>query len=223
MPVAGRLARPAWINIRSVLGALLFLLAFAGGQRILSAAHETTMVWTAAHDLAVNTPIRATDLELAEVRLPGSLLARYATRADELEGRFLTRPVRAGELVATQWLAAEVTEERGSAVSIPVTPEHAVGGSLRPGDRIDVLATFDASDIRARTRTILAAAEILDVVRAGGLVTGEQSAVGVIVAVSPEEASHVTFAIRSAEIDIVRVDGGTGSEAGTTVRAEDFR
>lgn len=223
VPVAGRLARPAWVNVRSVLGALLFLLAFAGGQRILSAARETTMVWTAARDLAVNTPLEADDLVVAEVRLPESLQFHYATETDDLVGRFLSRPVAAGELVATQWLISRAARERGSAISVPVTPDHAVGGFLSPGDRIDVLATFDAADVRARTETILSGAEVVDVVRAGGLVTGDQAAVGVLVAVSPSEASRLAFAIRSAEIDIVRLDGGRGSRAGTTIRADDFQ
>ena len=171
----------------------------------------------------MNTPLRRDDFELAEVRLPDVLRSRYAPEARDLTGLYLTRPVAAGELVATEWLVPGATRERGSAISIPVTPDHAVGGFLGPGDRIDVLATFDAADVRARTETILAAAEVLDVVRAGGLVTGDQTAVGVLVAVSPPEASRVAFAIRSAEIDVVRLDGGRGSRAGTTIRAEDFQ
>ena len=222
VPVAGRLARPAWVNLRSLLGALLFLLAFAGGQKILNEAKETTTVWTAARDLAVNTPLRRDDFKLAEVRLPDFLRSRYATGARDLAGRYLARPVAAGELVPTGWLVSAATRERGSAISIPVTPDHAVGGYLGPGDRIDVLATFDAADVRARTETILAAAEVLDVVRAGGLVTGDEAPVGVLVAVSPPEASRLAFAIRSAEIDIVRLDGGRGSRAGTMIRAEEF-
>jgi Flp pilus assembly protein CpaB len=223
VPVARRLDRPAWLNLRSVLGALLFLLAFAGGQQILSSAKDTTLVWTAARDLPVNIPLQASDLEVAEVRLPASLLARYASAEADVEGRLLTRPVAAGELLATRWLVTEPEGDRGSAISIPVTPDHAVGGGLQPGDRIDVLATFDAGDIRARTETVLAATDVIEVARAGGFVTGEEAVAGVIVAVSSTEASRLVFALRNADIDIVRVDGGAGGKRGTTVRADDFQ
>ncbi len=138
-----------------------------------------------------------------------------------LEGAILTRAVGAGELIAADWISS--TESAASrSMTIPVAPEHAVGGDLRPGDRIDVYATFDPGDIRAKTSLLLRGAEVLEVVTAGGLTLGEDALVGITVAISPEDSARVAFAVRTAEIDIVRVVGAVGTTGTETVRAEDF-
>ena len=95
----------------------------------------------------------------------------------------------------------------GSSMTIPVTPEHAVGGTLRPGDVVDVYATFNAADLRARTELVVEGAEVLDVVTAGGLVVSDDSMIGVTVAIDPDAAGALAGAIRTAEIDLVRVAG----------------
>lgn len=108
-------------------------------------------------------------------------------------------------------------------MTIPVTPEHAVGGRLRAGDRVDVYATFDSGDDRARTSLLVRGVEVLDVVETGGLVAGEESVVGLTVAVTPSEAARLAFAIRTAELDVALVAGAAGDEGSGTVTAEDFR
>ena len=57
---------------------------------------------------------------------------------------------------------------------------------------------------------------------AGGLTLGEDALVGITVAISPEDSARVAFAVRTAEIDIVRVVGAVGTTGTETVRAEDF-
>ncbi|MBA3430803.1 MAG: hypothetical protein H0U16_04905, partial [Actinobacteria bacterium] len=140
----------------------------------------------------------------------------------DLAGAVLTHPLHSGELIPTGWLATGADVSPGRAMTIPVTPEHALGGDLEAGDRIDVLATFDGDDVRARTIPLVADVEIIETVVAGGLVTGEESVTGVTVAVSPEDATRLTFAIRTTDIDIVRVEGS--AEAATrTVTSSDFQ
>lgn len=204
--VARRLARPAWLNVRTVLGLLLFAVAIMGGQRVLAGAEHTVEVWVAARDLAQDTRLSAADLEVADVRLTPDLLDRYATAADSLEGDWVMRPVGAGELISTRWTAPAATPG-GSSMSIPVAPEHAVGGALHAGDRIDVYATYDPGDSRARTSAVVRDAAVLSVVTAGGLVVDEESLVGVTIRVDSAEAARIAFAIRTAEIDVVRLDG----------------
>ncbi|MGH2820350.1 MAG: Flp pilus assembly protein CpaB, partial [Actinomycetota bacterium] len=219
---ARRLARPTWVNLRTVLGGLLFAVAFLAGLRALESAADTVPVWAAARDLPVGAELQPEDLRLVEVRLPADLLGRYVSAEDDLAGSVLSRPARAGELLFEEWVGTGGAALQGRSMTIPVTPEHSVGTLLRPGDRIDVLATFDAGDVRARTFPVVREAEVLDLVAAGGLVAQERSVVGITVAVSPEEASDLAFAVRSGEIDIARVDG-EGSGRASTVRATDFR
>ena len=59
-------------------------------------------------------------------------------------------------------------------------------------------------------------------VTAGGLTLGDDALVGINVAILPEDSARVAFAVRTAEIDIVRVVGAVGTEGTESVTAEDF-
>jgi Flp pilus assembly protein CpaB len=222
VPQARRISRPSWINLRTVLGLLLFCLAFLAGQRVLDDSRVTVAVWSATRDLGADSVIGDDDITAVDVKLPDDAIALYALASDDLVGTILTRPVRAREIVPVESVATAPEFSTGRSMTIPVTPEHANGGALRPGDRIDVFATFDPGDVRARTTILVRAVEVLDVVTAGGLVGDSESAVGITVAVTPEDAARLAFAIRTAEIDVARITGEAGGEGPKTVRAEDF-
>lgn len=206
VPVARRLERPAWINLRTVLGLALFGIALFGGQRVLQAGAQTVPVWAAARDVSAGQALTSADLRVAEVRLPPDLLSRYVGTDRSVDGLVTTRAFGAGELIGSRWVTDEEVS-LGASMTIPITPEHAVGGTLRPGDLIDVYATFNAADLRARTELVVRSAEVLDIVDAGGLVVSDDSMVGVTVAVEPGAAGALAGAIRTAEIDLVRVTG----------------
>lgn len=222
VPQARRVSRPAWVNVRTVTGLLIFSLAFLAGRAVLSQQRTTIRVWAAAHDLSQDAVVGPGDLRLAEVRLGAEQLENYVGSAENLQGAVLTRPVRAGELISSGWVA----DSGGSAVSrsmtVPVALEHASGGDLQTGDRIDILATFNAGDARARTQMLLRGVEVLDVVTAGGLVVEDEAVVGVTVAVTPEDAPRLAFALRTADIDIAKVTGQVGSGVPDGVDAGDF-
>ncbi|MGH2735344.1 MAG: RcpC/CpaB family pilus assembly protein [Actinomycetota bacterium] len=220
---AARIARPSWANLRTVIGLLLFCGSLLAGQRVLEGASGTVEVWVAARDLPASTALAPSDLRPLEARLSGELLGRYATVGTPIEGVVLTRPVLEGEMIAEQALSDGPAAVAGRSISIPVDPEHAVGSDLRVGDRVDVLASFDSGDERARTKALVRGIEILDLVKSGGLVMGEESVVALTVAATPEESARLAFAIRNAELDVVRVDGVGTSSGEVTVRAGDFR
>lgn len=225
MEVAGarRVARPSWVNLRTALGLMLFSAALFGGQRILGTVEATDEMWVAARDLPQDAVLAPGDLEAVSVDLPARLADGYAPAAASLDGRVLTRPVHAGELVATGWLAPAFDEHAGRSMTIPVDAEHAVGGALRAGDRVDVLATFDAGNVRARTVVLARSVDVLDVVEAGALAFGEETMVGLTLAVGPEQATRLAFASQTGVIDVVRVDGAASAQARTsTVRSGDF-
>lgn len=206
VPVARRVERPSWVNLRTVLGLALFAVALVGGQQVLSAGAHTFPVWVAARDLGPGHELIASDLRVAEVRIPPEVLGRYVGETTSLEGSFTTRAFGEGELIASRWIS-DTQSFPGAAMTIPVTPEHAVGGRLSPGDVVDVYATFNAADLRARTELVVRGAEVLDIVDAGGLVVAEDSMIGVTVAVDPDAAGTLANAIRTAEVDLVRVGG----------------
>lgn len=222
VPSARRLETPVWLNGRTILGLLLFCSAVLGGQRLITSTSATTLVWAAAHDLPQDAVIDGDDLRAVEVRLPGDLAASYIPSSEGIEGSIVRRAVLQGELVHVGWLADTASGGAGRSMTLPVSPEHAVGGDLRAGDRVDVYATFDPGDARARTTLLARDIEIVEVVTAGGFALDEEAVIGLTVSVSPEEATRLAFAIRTAEIDVVRITGSSVSGSTTTVRAGDF-
>lgn len=220
---ARRLTRPRWVNLRTTLGLVLFVTSLVIGRSVLEGAETTVRMWAAARDLRQDQTLTSSDLVAADVKLPSDVAAAYAAAESDLEGAVLMRPVRAGEMIPSGWVATGATATAGRSLTIPVTPEHAVGGGIRTGDRVAVYATFDAGSDRARTTLLVRDVEVLDVVEAGGLVTGEEAVVGLTVAVAPAEAARLAFAIRTADLDVALVSGAPASAAETTVTAEDFR
>ncbi len=195
------------------MGLLLFSVAFFGAQRLIAGARATVPVLVAARDLPTDHTLTAADLVRAEVALPPELMTRYALASRDLAGVSLSRPVAEGEMIALSWVAEGRYVGEGRALTIPITADHAVGGDLQTGDRVDILATFDSGEVRARTVLVAGGVEIVNPVEAGGLVTGEASVIGVTVAVTPEQAAELTFAIRSADLDVVRVEGAAAPGA----------
>ncbi|HYI44846.1 MAG TPA: RcpC/CpaB family pilus assembly protein [Actinomycetota bacterium] len=210
IPAARRLERPTWINARTTLGVILFVVALLAGQRVLVAGDVTTPIWRASRDLPAGVALRAADLAPAEVRLPDNLTAIYAGTANDLSGLVLTRAVGAGEIIPVASVVQPSSSD-ASAMTIPVTPEHAVGGALRSGDTVDVYVSYNAGDVRALTKLVLDDAQILDLVTAGGLVVGDEAVVGVTVSVDSAVAKELAFAIRNGEIDLSR---GTTAQPG---------
>ncbi len=215
--VGRRVERPSWINLRTTLGLLLFAIALVGGQRILSAAKVTVEVWAAARDLSQDTVLQTGDLRPVAVKMPPDVLAGYAPADASLDGAIVSRAVRAGELVPLAWVSAVTGPEAARSITIPVDPEHALGAALRPGDRVDVFATFDASDARARTSLVARAVEVEDVVTTPGISFEDESIAGITVSVTRDEAARLAFAARAAAVDVVRVDGRAGGGGPTTV------
>ena len=222
VPAARRLTNPTWLNARTVLGLLLFCGSVLGAQRLIQSSAATTLVWSAAHDLPKDSTLTSADFQPVEVRLPSDLQESYVPSSTDLAGAVLSRAVLEGELIHEGWLLSSVSSTEGRSMTIPISPEHAVGGALGTGDRVDVYATFDPGDIRARTTLLARDVEIIDVVTAGGFALDEEALIGITVAVSPEEATRLAFAIRTAELDVVRITGPAGNAATTTVRARDF-
>jgi Flp pilus assembly protein CpaB len=206
VPVARQLTRPAWLNARTALGLALMMVSFAGGQRILADAHATVAYWSAARDLPRGAEVRADDLAISQVQLPLDVASRYLEADEVLDGAVLERAVSAGELLPTAWVSRSAPAA-GREMTIPVPSEHAVGGSLSVGDTVDVYATFAPEGAEARTTLVARGIEVIGVVDTGGLVLDEQTRVGITVAVSPDEATRLAFAIRTAGLDVVRVVG----------------
>ncbi len=126
-----------------------------------------TAVVVAAGDLTRGATLDAASLLVADV--PSTLVPPGAiSTPDEAAGRVLATDLAEGEVLTETRLAgagagpvAALVPPGLRAFVLPTGPP---AGTIRPGDEIDVLATYGANAGRPYTETVASALEVLDVV-----------------------------------------------------------
>ncbi|MSX32697.1 MAG: hypothetical protein F2782_04265, partial [Actinobacteria bacterium] len=146
--IDGRLRLP---DARVGVGVLLVAVSVLGGLRLSGASEASVAVLSAGSSLASGHRIEARDLVLTSVSVEASVGATLIRAEDQRSviGRVVARPVQSGSLLTTRDLGR--ANESLREITVPVTPEHALGGAAEPGDIVDVLATFDGGGDTART------------------------------------------------------------------------
>ncbi|MGZ4688637.1 MAG: RcpC/CpaB family pilus assembly protein [Acidimicrobiia bacterium] len=188
-----------------VVGLLLVALAVLGGLRLAATSDHTVAVYAAARDLPADHVLIAGDLRPTRIHVSDDVLASLVpATADRLPARRVLRfPLTEGALLPAATLRAHASD--GREITVPIASAHALGGSLEPGDRVDILGSFDKGTEDAKTLTVAARARVVEVVHADGLFgqrEGELTAL--TVSVAPDEVVFVAFAIRNGEVDVVR-------------------
>jgi Flp pilus assembly protein CpaB len=197
----GRLRTP---DARLGVGLALVAVSVFGGLRLSGAAAPTQRVLALRSSVATGHRFTATDLEEVAVhvdRRVARTLVPASLRADVI-GRPVQHAVRAGALLEVGALARRRGDTRE--ITVPVTPEHALGGELEPGDRVDVVATFDATSDAARTLTVAGGAEVVSVVRGDQVFGGSGALSALTLAVPSDEAMVLVYAMRTGAVDILR-------------------
>jgi len=163
--------------------------------------------------------IEAADLTVRAIDLPRSVDRQAFTRPDQIVGLVALAPLDAGALVQSAGLAPATGGSRSREVSFAVENEWAVGGAVRPGDRIDVFATDDRSH-PATTREVLHHALVRRADATGSSSLGDHPGQTITVAVDDADRLLETVtAIRADKVTVVRATGALASEAnlpGTT-------
>lgn len=187
-PEEGRRARSRRANLRLLAGAFCVVAAFVGFLVfVASVSPRTQGVVIATHELAAGARLRRSDLAVAQAQL-GSAQAQTVVLAeglDNVEGRQLLAPVAAQQMLVKAELALSarpVLEHGQVRMALPVKPETAVGGALKSGDVVTVLAARDKGKPTANSRAVLDHAVVDDVGYSGGLsssTTSTASASGV--------------------------------------------
>lgn len=113
----------------------------AGLRSLAPPAEPTSRVLVAAHDLRPGVVLTADDLTSA--RWPAHATPNGIVDLDDMVGRTVAGPVRAGEPVTdVRLVTASLLEGYPDLEAVPVRiPDPAVASLLRVGDRIDLLAT----------------------------------------------------------------------------------
>ena len=218
-----RLRLPA-LDARVIGGVVLVAISIVGGLRLTRGPEPAVQVYVAAADLDAGHVLTADDLDIGDVRGAPALVRGLVRigRGGPPVGRSLRVPLREGSALSLDALGPGVGVARE--ITIPVTPDHALGGNVRAGDRIDLFATFDKGTDAARTVTVARSAAVRGVVRSDGLFGQHAGAITALTLdVEPDAAIAVAFAARNAELDVVRAHGDLNGRGRDRYDAGDLR
>lgn len=119
--------------------ALAAILAFVANLAFLRSHDDMTPVVVAARPIQAGETVRAEDFSTAEVRADAGIIATLVTSVDGLEGRVARRSLAAGELIGGADLLNGPSPDGLVAMSVPTDLAHAAGGTIRVGDRVDLI------------------------------------------------------------------------------------
>lgn len=206
LSVRGRVLRPL-----PLIGALLVATALAGYWSVYSATTQRTPILVAAHDLQAGMVLRPSDLRTAELAGDGETMAALAPER-ELEtvlGRGLAAPVSEGAPLPRASLAAAGTGPAAFTLVVPAL--RALAGSLRPGDRVTVLATFE-SGAGTRARALARGLRVLSIGASPEGLDSSSASIPVTVALpDPGLAAGLALANTEGKIDLLREGGRSAS------------
>lgn len=118
-----------------VAGALAALANFA----ILRANDDSTLVVAAARDIPAGWSLTPEDLKLVALAADRNVLSGLVVSPDAVAGMLTSHAIAAGDLM----LPSSVAKSNPNGLrtmSLPIDKAHAIGGALRPGDIVDVIA-----------------------------------------------------------------------------------
>jgi Flp pilus assembly protein CpaB len=146
------------LTLRAALGALLVTVALLGVSQAYAHADRppSTGYAVAGHALAPGSVLDPSTVELVPADLPHALAERAFTSTEVLDGAVTLAPLAAGELIQlSQVLPPDEAPLAGVELSFSVAAERALGGSIRPGEEVDLVASFPAGPTRVVARDAL--------------------------------------------------------------------
>lgn len=131
------------------------------------------------------------------------------SQVPQVEGWVATTALAPGELLRTSDLRQPSAPAQRRAMSIPVEPTHAVGGAIRAGDRVDVIAVSGgAASYVVTDAPVLATSGQSDRGALGGL-----AEFSVTLAVDDRSALRLAAALHGDALEVVR---STGADPATS-------
>jgi Flp pilus assembly protein CpaB len=194
-----RLAQPL-----PLVGVVLVLAALAGYWSVYRATTARTPVVVAAHALQAGAILRPSDLRTAELAGDAETMAALVpeNELDAVLGHELAAPVAHGAPLQRASVAAGSSGPAAFTLVVPAL--RALGGSLRPGDRVTVLATFEGG-VGARARAIARGLRVLDVGQAPEGFDSASASIPVTVGLpNPSAAAALALANSEGKIDLLR-------------------
>jgi len=182
-------------------GLLAFVLVAAG----LGDRGEVVKVAVARSDIPAGTVVTPELVSSSELPADSPLAKSIAT-LDGLRGTrwTTTQPIPAGNPIRRSELVEGEQSNTLRSMSIPVPRDHAVGGALAVGDRVDVIDV-----VEGRAAFVVTGAQVTKVATpssAGGI-AGDSRQFFVVVQVDAQQALAITEALSDGKVDVVRSTG----------------
>ncbi len=209
---AGRRRRPLRTRLASghllmVLAGVLTFVLVANALRSRDATVEVVVATTDVASGAVVDPAATRAVALpASSALRDSLVGPDLLRAERWVA---ARRIVAGEPLARSALTRAAAPGGLRAMSIPVAPDHAAGGEVDVGDRVDVISADGP-----QPGYVVRNAEVIGVAPrrgSGGLSSSSTGQFYVTIAVEADPALRLAAAIRAGKLEILR---STGADLG---------
>jgi Flp pilus assembly protein CpaB len=194
------------LSLTHVLIAVVVILAFVLNLLVLQDRSSTTLVAVADRPLTAGSPLDPSTLRLVPVDAGFEGLSDLVTEEElaDLDGWLLSRSISEGGLVDETAVVAPGSRSGLRSMSLPVPVEHASGGALAIGDRVDVISVTDGTAGYVATDL-----EVVSVADGQAGAIGTVSSYHVVVSVEAREALALAEALDRGSMEIVR---STGSE-----------
>jgi pilus assembly protein CpaB len=132
---------------RTIYLGLFILLSTISGLLYYSHTRQSTAL-VATRDLSVGTRIQDSDIAVRWIN-PGSVPSRVLKAPDQAIGQVASSPILEGQFLDARQVAPSRNASLLGAgldvppgyriIGVPIAPAAAVGGVLKPGDRVDVM------------------------------------------------------------------------------------
>ena len=160
------LSSPRRLDLRLIIGVVIVIATALAGFALVSAADNTTSVYTAAKSLSPGHVIKDSDLVLTDVKL-GKSSSAYLDAKGLTQGAVVTKAVAAGELVP---LSAVGTAKQVATTNVVVQLDLPLSSDAVVGSNVDVWASMAAGQgIFGPPAVIISGAQIAQITEATGL------------------------------------------------------
>lgn len=202
-------SRRALPSGRAVVGGLVVTVAalavFSAYAGASSEPSRRAVVVT--RDVPAGHVLADTDLTTVLVDLPPDTAASTFDDAATVTGSVTLTPIGTRQLVADTSVRIGVPDRPPAhEFSFPVDRERAVDGDLRPGETVDVLATY-GSGTDATTSVLARSATVVDAHDAGRGALGTSALVLTVALGSGEQVLDLAHAAQIAQLTVVRSTG----------------
>ena len=191
-------------------------MAFALNYLALQDRGDQTLVAVADRPLVAGSPVSASDVRFVSIDSDFGAIDSMITEAAmaSFDGWILQGAVAEGDLLSPSVLIEPRAPDGFRSMSVPVAMEHAAGGTLVPGDRIDVVSVIDGEAVY-----VVVGIEVLGVSQDEGGSLGSLNRYHLVVAVDSDQALALAEAIDSGSLEVIRSTGA--SESGGQVESDD--